>query len=122
MVAHFATVGSDREHGGSTRALRIEGVEFVRRYLRHVLPRGLRSVRYYGWRHPAAKRTRLIVTALGARPIELGADPAALKTAPQVMKCPCCQQPMARRATFKALPTLFSVLQARGPPPTTSSS
>jgi hypothetical protein len=29
--------------------------EFVKRYLRHVLPSGLRSIRYYGFCHPAAK-------------------------------------------------------------------
>ena len=36
----------------------IPAVEFVERYLRHVLPRGLRSIRHYGFCHPAAKRKR----------------------------------------------------------------
>ena len=39
----------------------LPGVEFVRRYLRHVLPRGLRSIRYYGFCHPTAKANRLRV-------------------------------------------------------------
>jgi hypothetical protein len=34
------------------------GVEFVARYLRHVLPIGLRAIRRYGYGHPAAKATR----------------------------------------------------------------
>ena len=33
--------------------------EFVKRYLRHVLPRGLRSIRSYGFCHPAARVKRL---------------------------------------------------------------
>jgi len=36
----------------------LSGMEFVRRYLRHVLPRGLRALRYYGYCHPAALRKR----------------------------------------------------------------
>lgn len=106
----------DRDDGGAVRTLKVEGKEFVRRYLRHVLPRGLRSVRYYGWCHPAAKKTRLKVTALSGRRIELGAEPAALKAAPHTMKCPCCQQPMELRSTFKPLPLFFAALQPRGPP------
>lgn len=34
------------------RTLRLEGVEFLRRFLQHVLPRGFHRVRYYGlWHH-----------------------------------------------------------------------
>jgi hypothetical protein len=34
------------------RMLRLPGVEFLRRFLRHVLPRGFHKVRYYGlWHH-----------------------------------------------------------------------
>jgi hypothetical protein len=34
------------------RTLRLPGVEFLRRFLRHVLPRGFHKVRYYGlWHH-----------------------------------------------------------------------
>lgn len=109
----------DREAGAAPRTLKLEGVEFVRRYLRHVLPRGLRSIRYYGWCHPAAKKTRLKVTALSGRRIELGAEPAVPKAAPHAVKCPCCQEPMKLRGRFKPLPLLGSTLQPRAPPPTT---
>ena len=34
------------------RTIRLGGVEFLRRFLRHVLPRGFQKVRYYGlWHH-----------------------------------------------------------------------
>jgi len=37
------------------RTMRLEGVEFLRQFLRHVLPRGFHKVRYYGLWH-ASKR------------------------------------------------------------------
>ena len=106
----------DREDGGVTRTLKVEGVEFCRRSLRHVLPRKLRSIRYYGWSHPAAKKTRLKVTALSGRRIDLGAQPVPVKSPPHVVKCPCCQQPMELRGKIKALPMFLDQLRPRGPP------
>jgi hypothetical protein len=34
------------------RIERLPGVEFLRRFLQHVLPRGFHKVRYYGLWHP----------------------------------------------------------------------
>jgi hypothetical protein len=48
----------DRDNNDLIRTETIPGTEFVRRYLLHVLPRGMRSIRYYGFCHPAAKRNR----------------------------------------------------------------
>lgn len=87
----------DRADGNAARTVSVEGVEFVRRYLRHVLPKGLRAVRYYGYCHPAAKRTRLKVAVLSGKRIELGADPAAAAAAAAPARhcaCPRCQGPM----------------------------
>ncbi len=44
----------DRGHD-TWRTMRLEGVEFLRRFLQHVLPRGFHKVRYYGLWH-ASKR------------------------------------------------------------------
>jgi hypothetical protein len=43
------------KHRGSDtwRTMRLEGLEFLRRFLQHVLPRGLHKVRYYGLWHPS---------------------------------------------------------------------
>lgn len=54
--ARLVRVGEDtvtfrwknRDAAHRTEICTLPGVEFVARYLRHVLPRGLRSVRYYG--------------------------------------------------------------------------
>jgi hypothetical protein len=47
-----------KEHDtGETRTCRLDGVEFLRRYLMHVLPRGFHKVRYYGlWHHSRRKQ------------------------------------------------------------------
>jgi hypothetical protein len=44
---------------GKMRTCRLDGVEFLRRYLLHVLPRGFHKVRYYGlWHHSRRKQAR----------------------------------------------------------------
>jgi hypothetical protein len=42
-----------KDHGSDTwQTVRLTGVEFLRRFLQHVLPRGFHKVRYYGlWHH-----------------------------------------------------------------------
>lgn len=90
--------------------LTLPGVEFVRRYLRHVLPLGLRSIRYYGFCHPAAKASRLRVQLHSGRTVELG---AVAVTEPAASACPAC--PRCGRPTQK----LFALTPAyaiRGPP------
>ena len=46
------------DHGGK-RMVRLEGMEFVRRFLLHVLPTGIKRIRHYGILAPACKKTRL---------------------------------------------------------------
>jgi hypothetical protein len=40
---------------GRSRACRLSGHEFIRRFLQHVLPRGFHKVRYFGLWHPAQR-------------------------------------------------------------------
>ncbi len=45
-----------KDRGADTwRTMRLEGVEFLRRFLQHVLPRGFHKVRYYGLWHPSKR-------------------------------------------------------------------
>jgi len=87
---------------------RIEGVQFIRRFLLHVLPKGLHKVRYYGLWHPVKKerqaRARLLlaITKLTTAPdrgdpIRLVADLAeqaleqsGLESHEYKVKCPKC--------------------------------
>jgi hypothetical protein len=89
------------------RTTRLRGHEFMRRFLQHVLPKGLHKVRYYGLWHPArrghAQRARLMLlldrpaipsaTTPSAETIDNAADRSANHTPfdePRI--CPCCQQ------------------------------
>lgn len=64
--------------------------EFIRRWLIHVLPKGLMRVRHYGFLSPAAKKTRLIIRALlgelGEPDIEI---PDFLNKPHQCSECGC---------------------------------
>jgi hypothetical protein len=94
---------TDRANHNAQRTGTLTGVEFVRRYLRHVLPCGMRAIRYYGFCHPAAKDKRQRVAFHTGRPLLVGAfeEPPAKPTA-LLRSCPCCGTPMA--VLFRLLP------------------
>jgi hypothetical protein len=119
---HVTFRWKDRANSGVQRTLSIPGVEFVKRYLRHVLPRGLHSVRYHGYHHPAAKKTLLKVMLLSSRAVDMGTEQpinAQAKEAtpspptPHSVKCPCCGRPMVR---IGRLAPAWKRHGARGPP------
>lgn len=100
----------DRAAGGRQQTSTVPGVEFVQRYVRHVLPLGLRAIRYYGFCHPAAKANRLRVQLHTGRCLQFGATPAVTLSPASVPQCPCCGQPMRLVCTF------LSPYRRRGPP------
>lgn len=53
----------------------LSAVQFMRRYLQHVPPRGQHRVRYFGWMHPAAIKRRMRVETLLAKVIVVRAAP-----------------------------------------------
>ena len=103
----------DRQNGDRPRTATVSGVEFVARYLRHVLPRGLRAIRRYGYCHPAAKATRERVAFHTGRPLLAGAAEMPVPDVGKapVPRCPCCGQPM----TFLREVAPLRILP-RGPP------
>ena len=85
----------DRAQGGAPRVETVSGVEFVTRYLRHVLPKGMRAVRQYGFCHPAAKAKREKIAFLTGRPLLIGALSLPLSQPERPPKtCPCCGKPL----------------------------
>lgn len=72
----------------------LPGGEFVRCYLRHVLPRSLRSIRYYGFCHPAAKAKRLHVQCHAGGRVQLGNTTPVPPPPMGSPLCPCCRRPM----------------------------
>ena len=104
----------DRARGNRVERMTLTGEEFLARYLRHVLPRGLRSIRFYGFCHPSAKRNRERIRLHTGLPVDLGAatpPPPQPDTAPC---CPQCRQPMQWIARLE--PWDVPAQQPRPPP------
>jgi hypothetical protein len=83
-------------HGGK-RVVLLPGPEFVRRFLLHVLPSGIKRVRHYGILAPASKRLQLAQARLALR--MPAAAPRAIESARDFMQrvaqrdllqCPQC--------------------------------
>lgn len=122
---HVRFWARDADSGGRQRPLRVSGPEFVRRFLLHVLPRGLRKVRHYGLYAPGNAKIRLCRARLllpkrdlGV-PTDLEAEIALSKLdrlfairAVLERRCPSCGAHMARHP----LPRPAGAVAARGPP------
>ena len=92
---------------GEWKVCRLTGVEFLRRFLMHVLPKGFHKLRYYGLWHPSKRdlqqRARLLLALLGrlrlAESVLIADLAAEADRAPQDPEaaqqgfspaCPCC--------------------------------
>lgn len=80
--------------------------------IRHVLPSGLRAIRYHGFCHPAAKVKRERIAFHTGRPLLIGASVKPEAKPPRRVSCPCCGGEM--KPIFHVLPAWRS---ARPPPP-----
>jgi hypothetical protein len=79
----------DYAHGGKQRKMTLAAEEFIRRFLLHVLPRGLVRIRYYGWmanrcRCQCAAQCRALLAAQS-----VNASPPSMADAPR-RRCPQC--------------------------------
>lgn len=91
---HVTFSWKDRANGDAQEIDTVPGVEFVSRYLRHVLPRGLRAIRYFGFCHPAAKVKRERIAFHTGRPLLIGALEKPPAKTPSTRICPCCSGEM----------------------------
>ena len=88
---------------GKLKSEALDLLELIRRWLLHLLPKGLVRVRHYGWLSPAAQKAFLRVRfLLGLGPYRI---PPALKNEPP--RCPFCNGPLAQIAR---------IAPQRGPP------
>jgi len=85
---------------GNTQYRTLKGEDFLHLIMQHVLPKGFRRVRDYGFLHGNAKKMLFLVQLIlhvVIKAIELRPRP--------VFKCPCCKSPMVilgfRRAALK---------------------
>jgi hypothetical protein len=88
-------------------SIKLDPLDFMSRFLQHVLPRGFARVRTFGWLHPAAKvRANRVRALLRQKPVLTPAEEQTWKppavAQPSTPKpevsctpfCPRCQQPM----------------------------
>ncbi len=77
----------------------LPAMEFIRRFLQHVLPRGTHKVRYYGIWHPSCRSLLRRVQLVTGRPeiptaveeeATLRTDGDVEESSPKPRKCPCC--------------------------------
>ena len=112
--AHTVTFRwKDRANNNKPQLMTLPGVEFARRYLRHVLPARLRSIRYYGFCHPTAKASRMRVQLHSGRIVQFGntvPDPLEQTPDSSCPACPKCGQPT------QLIFSLRSCNRERGPP------
>jgi len=95
---------------GRATSIQLDPLEFMGRFLQHILPRNFARVRTFGWLHPAAKvRANRVRALLGQQPLLTAAEEQAwnppadpdsqLPASPRVVVCsaplcPRCQQVM----------------------------
>ena len=122
----FAVRADDK---GGKRVQKLDGQEFVRRFLQHVLPSGCKRIRHYGVLASSCKAVKLNAARLALQAPAL--NPQAVESAQAFMArvskvdvdlCPCCKlgrlHVSARLQGQSQLPAPLSEVPAhnRGPP------
>ncbi len=94
----------DYRAGNQWKTMTLPAVEFIRRFLLHVLPRGFMRIRHYGFLANAVRRARLtecrqllgqVMPSAHPRPAD---DSGAESKTPEAARCPSCQDGHLRRA------------------------
>ena len=116
------TVRAD-DHGGK-QLIRIDGVEFVRRFLLHILPTGIKRIRHFGVLASACKNDKLTAARLALQmPV---VNPRVIESAQAFMRrvanidmqvCPCCKVGRLRTIALLAGPTRLPSPCTTGLPP-----
>ena len=118
------------DDAGHKRRIRLPGTEFIRRFMRHVLPKGIKRIRHYGLLASACKTTRLAqarqaldMPALQAKALESAAEFMHRVARVQVLCCPRCKsgklglvQVLARLPRLPAPNAVVRRRACRGPP------
>jgi hypothetical protein len=109
---HVTFRWKDYAHHSKSRAMTLTLEEFLRRFLQHVLPKGLPRIRYFGW---LANRRRHELLPLCRTLLAVASPPAVSnQTETSVWRCPACGSPM--RVTERLTPKQILREQSRRVP------
>jgi hypothetical protein len=105
----------DYKHGNQLRTLTLDALEFIRRFLLHILPRGFQRIRQYGFLANRVRQEKLARcrTLLAPLSVPLSADAGVISEeeaspAEPVVGCPVCQ-----RGRMQRVETLYPHQAAR---------
>jgi hypothetical protein len=96
-----------RSGSNRVRKMTLEAIEFIRRFLQHVLPAGFQKVRHYGFLSPNSRASieavRWLVTVHNRAMFVLLAKRAQEPAAQPARRCPACGGPMVLLGFVPAL-------------------
>ena len=105
----------DYAHGNRQRLMTLDAVEFIRRFLLHILPAGFQRLRHYGLlanrgRQAKLERCRVLLQPPVSPPPPMSPDPTAAPVPDQPAPvCPACQRGrMCWVQTLRRQPDLFA--------------
>ena len=79
------------------KTLQLTGEELIRRFVQHVLPKGLMRIRHYGFLANRCRKEKLAqIRAVLGRPAETAATPADNEPRPETWPCPHCHRGQLR--------------------------
>jgi hypothetical protein len=81
----------DYARGNHWRTMTLTAMEFLRRFVQHVLPRGFVRIRQFGYLASPCRTARLV---LARRLLRRAAPPAQPSSTPPLWHCPRCGAPM----------------------------
>jgi hypothetical protein len=109
----------DSRHGHQTKSMTLDAVEFIRRFLLHILPSGFMKIRHFGF---LANRNRASALALCRQHLNASSptvDPVAILTREQQSaverRCPVCLAGMLRIVEWLSADQIPSRQQAMSP-------
>ena len=92
----------DYKHGAVTKTMQLEGMEFIRRFSMHILPKGFVRIRHYGILSSSSKYRCGQTIKAQLPPVK---TPAYLKPAAKAQpynpkQCPCCKKETMQTVLF----------------------
>jgi hypothetical protein len=98
----------DYKHGAATKTMQLDGMEFIRRFSMHILPKGFVRIRHYGILSSSSKHRCADVIKAQVPAIKIPAyiNPAIKKEPFNPKQCPCCKKE-----------TMQTLLQFKNKPP-----